>query len=282
MKLKSLIPVILLSSLFSFGCSTKSNTNIENKINNNSKGIVSLTSITADIVYTLDPNLLIGIPGSSILRKNKYLENIPKISEGRTPPNLEKIISLNPKLVIGSEGFHDKTLSKLDELGIDVLKTKVNSWNDLTSLINKISEITNVNSQKVLEKLGACFKEATLKNKKVVVLVSTKPLLSPNNSSWAGSLEKYNLKNLTANLEGQGRMKGYLNLSPEWLIKEQPDNLILIKFGNEQYNQYNNLPFWNDLIAVKNNNINYFDYYGLINLGSLNSINKTCEKLESL
>lgn len=283
MKLKSLIPVILLSSLFSFGCSTKSNTNIENKINNNSKGIVSLTSITADIVYTLDPNLLIGIPGSSILRKNKYLENIPKISEGRTPPNLEKIISLNPKLVIGSEGFHDKTLSKLDELGIDVLKTKVNSWNDLTSLINKISEITNVNSQKVLEKLNACFKEATLKNKKVVVLVSTKPLLSPNNSSWAGSLlEKYNLKNLTANLEGQGRMKGYLNLSPEWLIKEQPDNLILIKFGNEQYNQYNNLPFWNDLIAVKNNNINYFDYYGLINLGSLNSINKTCEKLESL
>ena len=283
MKLKSLIPVILLSSLFSFGCSTKSNTNIENKINNNSKGIVSLTSITADIVYTLDPNLLIGIPGSSILRKNKYLENIPKISEGRTPPNLEKIISLNPKLVIGSEGFHDKTLSKLDELGIDVLKTKVNSWNDLTSLINKISEITDVNSQKVLEKLNACFKEATLKNKKVVVLVSTKPLLSPNNSSWAGSLlEKYNLKNLTANLEGQGRMKGYLNLSPEWLIKEQPDNLILIKFGNEQYNQYNNLPFWNDLIAVKNNNINYFDYYGLINLGSLNSINKTCEKLESL
>ena len=77
-------------------------------------------------------------------------------------------------------------------------------------------------------------------------------------------------------------MKGYLNLSPEWLIKEEPDNLILIKFGNEQYNQYNSLPFWNKLKAVQNNNIDYFDYYGLINVGSLNSINKTCEKLESL
>ena len=41
-------------------------------------------------------------------------------------------------------------------------------------------------------------------------------------------------------------------------------------------------PFWNDLKAVKNNKINYFDYYGLINVGSLNSINKTCEKLELL
>ena len=35
-------------------------------------------------------------------------------------------------------------------------------------------------------------------------------------------------------------------------------------------------------ILVQNNNLNYLNYYGLINAGSLNSINKTCEKLESL
>jgi len=199
------------------------------------------------------------------------------------PPNIEKIISLNPKLVIGSEGFHDKTLERLDQLGIEVLKTKVNSWLDLISLINKISEITKSDNKLVLEKLRACFIDPSPKDKKVVVLVSTKPLLSPNNQSWAGSLlEKFNLKNLTADLKGSGRMKGYLNLSPEWLLKEEPDNLILIKFGNEQYNQYSSLPFWNDLKAVQNNKIDYFDYYGIINVGSLNSINNTCEKLESL
>ena len=215
--------------------------------------------------------------------KNQNFDNIPTISEGRTPPNIEKIISLNPSLVIGSKGFHDKTLDKLEELGIGVLSTKVNSWPSLISLIENISELTNSNSQRVYEKLESCFIEASPKNKKVVVLVSTKPLLSPNNESWAGSLlEKFNLKNLTADLEGSGRMKGYLNLSPEWLIKEEPDNLILIRFGDEQYNQYNLLPFWKDLKAVKNNKINYFEYYGLINVGSLNSINKTCEKLESL
>ncbi len=282
MKLRNLITLVLFS-LFSFGCSTKSDSNTKNTLLKNSEGIVSLTSLTSDIVYTLDSNALIGIPGSSILKKNKNFKNIPTISEGRTPPNLEKIISLNPKLVIGSEGFHDKTLSKLDELGIDILKTKVNSWSELIILVDKISEITNSDSQIVLEKLNSCFKEPSLKSKKVVVLVSTKPLLSPNNKSWAGSLlEKFSLKNLTADLEGEGRMKGYLNLSPEWLIKEQPDNLILINFGDQQYNQYDTLPFWNDLKAVKNNNINYFDYYGLINVGSLNSINKTCEKLDSL
>ena len=77
-------------------------------------------------------------------------------------------------------------------------------------------------------------------------------------------------------------MKGYLNLSPEWLVKEDPDNLILIRFGSEQYNQYDSLPIWNNLKAVQKNNIDYFDYYGLINAGSLNSINNTCKKLNSL
>ena len=282
MNFKKLI-IILFLSLISYSCSTKNQKIKSNKILEDRKGIVSLTSLTSDIVFTLKPDDLIGIPGSSILRKNESLKNIPTISEGRTPPNIEKIISLNPKLVIGSEGFHDKTLTKLNELGIDVLSTKVNSWSDLISLVENISEITNGNSQKVFEKLNSCFIEASPKNKKVVVLVSTKPLLSPNDKSWAGSLlQRFNLKNLTADLEGSGRMKGYLNLSPEWLIKEEPDNLILIRFGDEQYNQYSTLPFWNDLKAVKNNQINYFDYYGLINVGSLNSINKTCEKLESL
>ena len=282
MKLRKIFLIFILL-LVSFGCSNKNPSNFKDKKSNNNFGIISLNSLTADIIYTLKPEELIGIPGSSILRKNSNFKNITTVSEGRTPPNIEKIISLNPRLVIGSDGFHDKTLTKLDELGISILKTKVNSLPDLTTLINNLSEKTNSDSKIVFDKLGACFIDPSPKNKKVVVLVSTKPLLSPNNKSWAGSLlENFNLRNLTADLEGSERMKGYLNLSPEWLLKEEPDNLILIRFGDEQFNQYSSLPFWDKLKAVQNNNIDYFNYYGLINVGSLNSINKTCEKLESI
>ena len=274
---------IFILLLTSHACSNKKPNSVGEIKSNDKEGIVSLTSLTSDIIFAMNPESLIGIPGSSILKKNDNLKNIPIISEGRNPPNIEKIISLNPKLVIGSDGFHDKTLSKLAELEIGILKTKVNSLSELTNLINEISEITNSDSKIVFNKLSACFIDPSPKNKKVVVLVSTKPLLSPNNKSWAGSLlEKFNLKNLAADLEGSGRMKGYLNLSPEWLVKEDPDNLILIRFGNEQYNQYDSLPIWNDLKAVQKNNIDYFDYYGLINAGSLNSINNTCKKLNSL
>ena len=282
MKLRNFFFIFILL-LTSHACSNKDPNSAGEIKANDKEGIVSLTSLTSDIIFAMNPDSLIGIPGSSILKKNDNLKSIPIISEGRTPPNIEKIISLNPKLVIGSDGFHDKTLSKLAELDIDVLKTKVNSLPDLTNLINEISEITNSDSKIVFNKLSACFIDPSPKNKKVVVLVSTKPLLSPNNKSWAGSLlEKFNLKNLAADLEGSGRMKGYLNLSPEWLVKEDPDNLILIRFGSEQYNQYDSLPIWNDLKAVQKNNIDYFDYYGLINAGSLNSINNTCKKLNSL
>ena len=281
MSFKKILPLILFA-LFVIGCSVKTEKGVKKKITK-SAGIVSLTSLTSDIIFTLNPEELIGIPGSSLLRKNENFKNITTVSEGRMPPNIEKIISLKPKLVIGSEGFHDKTLNRLNELGIDVLNTKVNSLSDLSSLIEDLSEITNSDSKVVFNKIRECLVNSSLKNKKVVVLVSTKPLLSPNNKSWAGSLlEKFNLKNLTADLEASGSMKGYLNLSPEWLIKEQPDNLILIKFGDEQYNQYGKLPFWNKLKAVENNNIDYFDYYGLINAGSLSSINNTCKKLYSL
>ena len=281
MILKKILPIILLA-LFAVGCSVKTVKNTKKKIPK-SAGIVSLTSLTSDIIFTLNPEELIGIPGSSILRKNENLKNITTVSEGRMPPNIEKIISLNPKLVIGSQGFHDKTLDKLNALGIDVLNTKINSLSDLFSLVEDLSRITNSDSKIVFKNLNSCLINTPPKNKNVVVLVSTKPLLSPNNKSWAGSLlEKFKLKNLTADLEGSGRMKGYLNLSPEWLIKEQPDNLILIKFGDEEYNQYSKLPFWNKLKAVENNNIDYFDYYGLVNAGSLSSINNTCKKLYSL
>ena len=48
-----------------------------------------------------------GIPGSSLLKKNKILKDKVLISTGRMPPSIEKIIELKPDLVIGSKGFLD-------------------------------------------------------------------------------------------------------------------------------------------------------------------------------
>ncbi|MEM9274487.1 MAG: ABC transporter substrate-binding protein [Cyanobacteria bacterium P01_F01_bin.143] len=80
--------------------------------------VVTLTSLTTDIIEQLDSNKLVGIPGSRLTKEDPRFQDLPRVTEGRTPPDLEKIVSLKPDLVIGAEGFSDQTLAKLEELGI--------------------------------------------------------------------------------------------------------------------------------------------------------------------
>ena len=245
--------------------------------------IVSLTSLTSDIIYHLSPESLKGRPDSSLFLKIKKFNNIPIVSKGRTPPNLELIISLKPDLVIGAKGFHDKSLKTLNEIGIKTLSTQLKDWSDLDSLINELKLVTNSKKNNLNDKLINCVNETGAKGDEVVVLVSTKPLLAPNSQSWAGSLlSRFNIKNLTSTLESSSRLKGYVNLSPEWLIDKNPDKLILIDFNNDDLSKFYKLPFWKDLNAVKNNNISNFNYYGLINAGSLETINNACKQLKSI
>ena len=245
--------------------------------------IVSLTSLSTDIIYHLSPESLKGRPDSSLFLKRKEFINIPIVSKGRTPPNLELIISLKPDLVIGAKGFHDKSLNALNEIGIKTLSTQLKDWSDLESIINELKLVTNSKKTNLNDKLYNCVNGRDAKGDEVVVLVSTKPLLAPNSQSWAGSLlSRFNIKNLTSKIESSGRLKGYVNLSPEWLIDKNPEKLILIEFNNDDLSKFYKLPFWKDLNAVKNNNISNFNYYGLINAGSLETINNACKQLKSI
>ena len=92
--------------------------NVKSEDNNKITRVVALTSLSADLINTISKDSLVGIPGSSILKKNKEFDSLPIVSSGRMPPDLEKILSLKPDLVIGAKGFHDRPLSKLNSLGI--------------------------------------------------------------------------------------------------------------------------------------------------------------------
>ena len=251
--------------------------------------VVTLTSLSTDIVNSISKKKLVGIPGSSILKDKTDYQELPKISQGRTPPNLEKIVSLRPDLVIGTKGFHDKILSKLNGINVRTLSYELKDWGSLEKTINLISNKIDVNDSKIVDeiinsKLNECM-VINEQNKKtnVVVLASTKPILSPNSKSWAGSLlQRFGLNSLTKDLDSKSEFQGYVNLSPEWLVKEDPDNLIIIQTRPGQYVDFEkSMPFSN-LKAVKSNQVYRFNYYGLINAGSLESINGACLKLKKL
>ena len=258
-----------------------------NKVHANFQGnnirVVALTSLTADLINTISKDSLVGIPGSSILKKNKDFDSIPIVSSGRMPPDLEKILSLRPDLVIGAKGFHDRSLSKLNNLGISTLSTSISNLDDLDNLYKNLASKLKTKTKSLEEILGSCYSKNKNKNKNLVVLVSSKPILSPNKDSWAGNLiSSFKFNNLASEITNKTEFKGYVNLSPEWLIKSQPENILVIKTPGSDMSQYKSINIWNKLEAVKNNKIYTFDYYGLINAGGIKSINKACQKLSSI
>ena len=274
--------MVLLYSIF-FPQSINSNENLNT---NNKYKIVALTSLSADLVNSIDSKSLVGIPGSSLLKSNPSFSDIAIISSGRMPPDLEKIISLKPDLVIGANGFHDKSLSKLNELGFKTLSTKIKNLKDLENLNKEINLfLLKKDIEQLSNKIGNCYSSSSKisKDKNVIALVSTKPILSPNSQSWSGNLiKRFRLKNLTSDLQSKSEFKGYVNLSQEWLLKAKPNNLIVVKTPGSNISQYESLAIWRKIPAVKKKNIFSFDYYGLINPGSLESINKACKKLASI
>jgi len=259
--------------------------NIKSEDNNKITRVVALTSLSADLVNYISNESLLGIPGSSLLKNNNDFLNKTIISSGRMPPDLEKIISLKPDLVIGAKGFHDRTLSKLNSLGINTLSTSISSLEDLDILYKQIALKLNTKTNALEDILANCYSKNNNKNKNknLVVLVSSKPILSPNQDSWAGNLvSSFKLNNLASGITNKTEFKGYVNLSPEWLIKSQPENILVIKTPGSDLSQYSSMSIWNKLEAVKNNKIYTFDYYGLINAGGINAINKACQKLSSI
>ena len=246
------------------------------------KRIISLNSLGADIVSKLDNDSLVGIPGSSLLKKdNKFSEKLI-VSEGRMPPSLEKIIKLRPTLVIGSEGFHDKILDKLSELNIETLKTNTRSVNQLEILIKDLSLYLNKDPSNLNNYIKNCYLNTSKYRGSAVILASIKPLLAPNSDSWAGKLlDRFNFDNISKNLESKTEFKGYVNLSPEIILKTKPSKIILISFPGMDQNSFLSNPILKKIISNENELIT-FNYYGLINPGSLKTINKACEKLSEI
>ena len=245
--------------------------------------IITLTSLSTDLVNEISPESLIGVSGSKIIKDNKDYENKILVTEGRNPPDLEKIISLKPTLVIGAKGFHDKALNKLNSLGIKTIYTEIRNWEDLENLNNQLTNLIGKESNKLKTLLDDCYPKRNRIRDNIVVLATLKPLVSPNSKSWSGSLlERFKFNILTANLDSKSAFRGYVNLSPEWLITKNPSKIIIVNYPSQMKSSLKTLPYWQNLKAIEEKKVYDFEYYGLINPGSLNSINTACKKLSSI
>ncbi|MBD2251917.1 ABC transporter substrate-binding protein [Nostoc parmelioides] len=251
------------------------------------KRVVTLSSLTTDIIFQLDKTKLVGIAGSSLFKNDPRFQDIPRISEGQSPPNLEKIVALKPDLVIGAEGFSNQPIQRLQQLGIPTLLTQINTWKSLEEITAKLAQLIDVNPQPLLERYQSFLADSSGTNTSTLVLVSSQPILAPNKNSWAGDLlEKFQVKNLAAQLQGKSPIAGYVTLSAEKVLEANPEAVVLITppqggSKTEVLNSFKKESFWQKLPATKNNRVYVFDYYGLVNPGSIDAIKKACEQIKT-
>ncbi|NET07434.1 MAG: ABC transporter substrate-binding protein [Symploca sp. SIO2B6] len=284
--------VLILLALLPLGCTSSLPTNPSTNTATDSAikstpvatRVVALTSITADIIHRLDSTRLVGIAGSRLLNKNELFQEIPRVSEGRTQPNLEKIVALEPELVIGAAGFHDQVLAKLQSLGVKTITTELDSWQSLEDLTRTLAATIEADPKSLLQQYQQCLPSQTPPPEtSTLVLVSRQPLLSPNQASWAGDLlTQFGAANLVANLQGKSPIKGYVTLSPEKVLQSNPEVLILVNVEGGNIDQFKSEPFWKDLNAVQNDQVYVLDYYGFVNTGSLEAIAEACKQLKQI
>ena len=270
----------ILLSLVLVACTTTTTQTIdtEKKV---AERVISLTSLSSDIIYRLDKTKLVGITGSSLLDKDSRFKDIAKVSQEQAPPNLEKIVALKPDLVIASTEFHSQLLPKLKDLGITTLDYNIKKWDDLAKITKNIGEAIGVDSASLLASYDNLLGKPVNETRSTLLLVSNKPILAPNKDSWAGDLlAKFGVKNVAADLQGKSPFGGYVTLSAEKVLEANPEVILLINSPmGSVLDEFKSESFWSKLKATQNNQIHVFDYYGLVNPGSLDKIQEACQKL---
>ncbi|MCC5648551.1 ABC transporter substrate-binding protein [Nostoc sp. XA013] len=262
------------------------NTNSQQLSKGSAKRVVALSSLSADIVSRLDQTKIVGITGSKLFNNDSRFKDIPRVSEGQSPPNLEKVVALKPDLVIGAEGFYNIPIQKLQQLGIPTFITKVNNWESLKELTKTLAKSIDADPQPLLNRYKTFLPEKSTQGFSTLALVSRQPILAPNKNSWAGDLlAKFQAKNIAADLQGKSPIGGYVTLSAEKVLEANPEVIILVNppQGNSEAGLLDSLKkeaFWQKLQATKNNRVYIFDYYGLVNPGSIDAIEKACQQLK--
>ncbi|TAF51732.1 MAG: ABC transporter substrate-binding protein [Oscillatoriales cyanobacterium] len=117
-----------------------------------------------------------------------------------------------------------------------------------------------------------------------LILASRDPLFSLNRKSWGGSAIEPFTHNIAAHLDEQRSAAGYVTLDPEMITAADPDTILIVETpgSNAPIAEFESLPFWQDLQAVKNDRVFLVDYYGLIKPATLDDIDATIQQLADI
>lgn len=233
---------------------------VEVTLDKDIKSIISLGPNITETIFALGAgDLLIG--RTDYCDYPEEVLNVEKIGSLREP-NIEKIISLNPDLVIASTHYNEDVIKKLETVGIKVLVLySSEDFEGVYSLIGDVGKALNkeneaddlINSMKdkvkyVLEKV----KDTDKKTVYYVVSYGKFGEYTAGGDTFIGKLiEMAGGDNIAKDVSGW-------NYSLEKLIENNPE-IIICSDKNDMKNGIINSNGYKDLSAVKNENVMEID-----------------------
>jgi len=240
----------------------------ENPQENNKKTperIISTAPSNTEILFAL------GL-GDKVVGVTTYCNYPPEAPEkekigGFSTVDIEKIISLNPDMVLASSKTGDENIKKLEDKGITVLIVEPKNIDEILKAIELIGNVTGKENEakslteNMLKRINKVKENSkNLKEKpKVMYVVWHEPLMSAGKNTFANDIiEIAGGENIYSDMEIQ-----YPTISLESVIDRNPDIIIASvghgDAGNLTYNYVMNEPRLKDVNAVKNKRVYEID-----------------------
>lgn len=224
--------------------------------------IVSATVAATQLLDKLDAEL-VGVPKTSNTLPERYqgLEEVGMAMD----PDLEKIVSLDPDVVIIDINFKEKVDTAATELGLDVFYFDSTSYDNFLGTVESLGETIGkteqaeafVNSVKGAEDSVKVKAEGTEAPTVAVLFGSSSSFMLATDLSYIGDLvDKVGATNITDILEAEPT-SGYIQFSLEQIVEQNPDYILRFAHGNIEETKksfdefFNSNPAWDTLDAVK-------------------------------
>ena len=197
------------------------------------------------------------------------IKDIPEVGMIHAP-NLEKIMSLKPDLVVGTNvPFHVMLRKPLEMAGVPLYLNMINSYEDVLKSIDDFGRFAGREKEAAakraqIEKEYAALTQDVQKGRGPKVLIifgSPDSFNMSTQKSFGGDLaERLGAVNIADKAENV-KDSSYIPLSMEFVAKEKPDVVMLITMGGSKEileklraNMRDNA-IWHDVNAVKNDRV---------------------------
>lgn len=223
------------------------------KLEKEPKRIVSLMPSNTEILFALGAgNQVVGVTDQD--NYPEQAEKLPKV--GGFKVNVEKIVSLNPDLVVANSGNEKEALDQLKSMGIPVLVTDAQSIKEVYKAIHLVSLATN-RAREADNLVANMEKEARTIYGKVVNIPEDQKAkvwfeLDSNLYTVGGDTFLNELIELAGGKNVASGLKGWPKVSPEQVVKWNPDVIFTTYGGVEEIKERQG---WQSLAAVKGNRV---------------------------